>query len=74
MNPFTVEVVALVDAAGGLTTYPELLAAVAPERRPELPRALKEAKRSGALFQQVFFDPETGVNTHKLWTVGHAPV
>lgn len=66
MQPFTQEVVTLVENAGGSMTYPALYEAVAPEKRNQLRGALKEAKSFGALSQTVSLDPETKAIVHTV--------
>lgn len=67
MSPLAQMLVDAVVNAGGSTTYPQLLTAISPEFHPQIPRAKKEAKKLGFLSEQVDFDPETGVNTHRVF-------
>lgn len=68
MSEFTILVVGLVDSNGGEMLYPDLYAAVPAELRQQLPQALKEAKKTGVLRQEVAF--ADGQLSHKILKVG----
>ena len=53
MSPLALECKNLVQAAGGRLAYRELYAQIAPENRLRLANALKEARKEGALDQDV---------------------
>lgn len=74
MTEIATEVLNLITAQGGLTTYTALYNALEQSKKGQLPKALKELKQAGAAFQQVEFNPETGVNTHHVFLPAQNPV
>lgn len=65
MDELIHECVSLVTANGGSLNYRDLLAAIPPEKRGNLPRSLKQARASGLLTQEVKLVDGVVVHTYK---------